>query len=233
MANDFARGDMEMTLIICVLEIVYLFLWMGSGNKLFFFIALGIFLWWIYEMRREARLRQEKIEQETIQKLEKIPHNRRAVSDDCLSAILLDELSKTFYYLERDDVESNFKKKSYSFDEIYECAIAVNDSICSLISKGGTHGWSIINYDAQIYNEEDFKEEDTIHKLSLKIIVDDLSKPLIEFVFFEDKKGMEKDSEEYEEIWQECKNWHQKISVTIKRGSREIEKIAVNNWAHN
>lgn len=222
-----------MTLIICVLEIVYLFLWMGSGNKIFFLVALAIFLWWIYEMRKEAKIRQEKIEQDTIQKLERIPHNRRAVSEDCLSAILLDETAETFYYLQREDVESNFKKKSYSFDEIYECAIAVNDSICCLISKGGIHGWSILQDDVEIYNEEDFKEEDTIKKLSLKIIVDDLSKPLIEFTFFEDKRGIEKDSDEYEEIWRECKKWHQKISVIIKRDNRERDKIAVNNWAHN
>lgn len=101
-----------MTLIICVLEIVYLFLWMGSGNKIFFLVALAIFLWWIYEMRKEAKIRQEKIEQDTIQKLERIPHNRRAVSEDCLSAILLDETAETFYYLQREDVESNFKRRA-------------------------------------------------------------------------------------------------------------------------
>lgn len=97
----------------------------------------------------------------------------------------------------------------------------------------GIHGWSILQDDVEIYNEEDFKEEDTIKKLSLKIIVDDLSKPLIEFTFFEDKRGIEKDSDEYEEIWRECKKWHQKISVIIKRDNRERDKIAVNSWAHN
>ncbi|MED3662170.1 hypothetical protein NST62_11335 [Ureibacillus sp. FSL K6-8385] len=182
-------------------------------------------------MRKEARLRREKIEQDTIRRLERIPHNRRAVSDDCLTAILLDEHSKTFYYLKRDDVESGFKKKSYSFDEIYECAIAVNGSICSLISKGGIHGWSILNDDVEIYNEEAFKEEDTIKKLSLKIAVDDLSNPIIEFVFFEDKRGIEKDTEEYEEIWKECRNWHKKISIIIKRNQKN--QVAVSNWAHN
>ena len=34
------------------------------------------------------------------------------------------------------------------------------------------------------------------NKLSLKIIVDDLSNPLIEFVFFEDKRGIDTESEE-------------------------------------
>lgn len=220
-----------MTLLICILEIAYLFLWMGSGNKLFFYVALGIFIWWIYEMRKDAKERREKIEKDTIRKLERIPHNRRAVSDDCLTAILLDEPSKTFCYAERENVDSNFKKRSYSFDEIYECAIVVNDHLVSLISKGGIQGWSLIHEGKERYEEEGVEEEETVNKLSLKIVVDDLSDPLIEFVFFEDKKGIDKDSEEFEEMWQECKNWHQKIGVIIKRDSRE--KIAVNSWAHN
>lgn len=49
-----------MSLIICVLEIVYLFLWMESGNNIFFFVALGIFLWWIIERREEEKRYQEK-----------------------------------------------------------------------------------------------------------------------------------------------------------------------------
>lgn len=220
-----------MSLIICVLEIVYLFLWMESRNNIFFFVALGIFLWWIIERREEEIRYQEKIEKDTIEKLERIPHNRRAVSEDCLSAILLDDYSKTFYYVKRKDVDSNFKKKSYAFDEIYECASSVNDNIYSLISKGGIHGWSILNDDEELYSDDDVDEEDVINKLSLKLIVDDLSNPLIEFVFYEDERGIDTESEEFEEIWEECKNWHKKFSIIIKRDQRE--KVAVNSWVHH
>lgn len=220
-----------MTLLICVLEIAYLFLWMGSGNKIFFFIALGIFLWWIIEMRREKVRYQEKVEKDTVQKLERIPHNRRYVTEDCLSAMLLDEYSKTFHILEREDVEEKFKKKSYAFDEIYECAIVENEEHFSLISKGGR---SLIGENTQDFedDEEDlFDDEDKIYKLSLKMIVDDLSNPLIEFVFFEDKRGIEKDSEEYMEIYEQCESWHQKIGVIIKRENHV--NVAVKSWAHN
>lgn len=226
-----------MTLFICLLEIAYLFLWMRSGNNIFLIVAIGIFLWWIYERRKEAILYQEKIEKDTVKELEKVSHNRRIVSDDCLTALLLDEYTRQFYYAEREDVESDFEIKKYSFDEIYECAIVENGYHFSLISKGGIHGWSLIENGNQVFTDEAEEEEDAdekeglIKKLSLKIIVDDLSQPLIEFVFIEDTHGIEKDSEEYKELWEECKNWHQKIGIIIKRESNE--SVAVNSWAHN
>src|SRR5690606_7357477 len=108
--------------------------------------------------------------------------------------------------------------------------ISVNDNIYSLISKGGIHGWSILNDDEELYSD-DVDEEDVINKLSLKLIVDDLSNPLIEFVFYEDERGIDTESEEFEEIWEECKNWHKKFSIIIKRDQRE--KVAVNSWVHH
>ena len=121
-----------MTLIEVILNVSHnlrvgnsLFVFMdGIWKQDFFLCCIRNFSLVDFEKARGRKRYQEKIEQDTIQKLERIPHNRRAVSEDCLSAILLDDNSKTFYYLKREDVESNFKKKSYSFDEIYECAIS-------------------------------------------------------------------------------------------------------------
>lgn len=222
-----------MTLLICVLEIVYLFLWMGSGNNIFFFVALAIFLWWIVEMRKETIRQQERVEKDTVRKLERIPHNRRVVSEDYLTALLLDEYSRTLYFVEREDVEENFQRKSYTFDEIYECTIAENKKHYSLISKGGIHGWSLLSERTDSLEEEEeiFDDDEKVKKLSLKLIVDDLSNPLIEFVFFEDDRGIDKHAEEYKEILEECKSWHRKIGVIIKRESQE--KVAVSSWAHN
>lgn len=236
--NLNTRGEVEMTLVICVLEIVYLFLWMGSGKGIFLLVALAIFGWWIVEMRREAIRHSEKIEEETINQLEEITHNRRVVSDDCLKALLLDEYSKTFYFAERKDVESNFDFKDFNFDEIYECAIVENGRIVLHISRGGIQGWSLIDdktrdllINQEVEDEEEYEEDDLVESLGLKIIVDDLASPMIEFKLFEEERGLEKDSEEYREYSTTCKNWYRKFGVIIKRGSKE--KVEVNNWAHN
>lgn len=227
-----------MSLVICVLEIVYLFLWMGSGKAIFLFVALGTFAWWIVERRREAIRYNEKIEEDTINQLEKIPHNRRVVSDHCLKALLLDEYSKTLYFAEREDIETNFTFNHYSFGEIYECAMVENGKIISHISKGGVQGWSLIDdktrdlfMNLEIEDEEEDEEEDMVESLGLKLIVDDLSNPMIEFTLFEDERGMDKESDEYQEYLTTCKNWYHKFGVIIKRGKRE--NVDVNHWVHN
>ena len=101
----------------------------------------------------------------------------------------------------------------------------------ALISRGGLLGGTLLDDggNSLVYimepenNKKNDTEEtediskDTVSKLSLKLVVDDLASPIIEYVFLESEEKIDKDSDEYKDAAKECKKWHQMISVLIKR----------------
>jgi len=227
-------------LFLLLLEVVYLFLSFKSGNTLFFIIAVVLGFWWYYEFNKEVKKRNEAILDETIQKVEQHPHTRYIISPDYLSALMLDEQSNTLKILEREEVDEDFDIKEYDFEELYEIAIVEDDNNVALTSKGGVHGWSLIEGGAKVevhVNEleevPEIKEKSKdVKKLMLKLVVDDLADPIVEYVFLDNEQEIPKDLEEYKDIFKECSKWYQKISVIIKRNEHEkkIQEIAIKGW---
>lgn len=58
---------------------------------------------------------------------------------------MLDEYSNTLRILEREHIDDDFDKKEFDFDELYEIAIVEDGNNVALTSKGGVHGWSLID----------------------------------------------------------------------------------------
>lgn len=234
-----------MRIFLFLLELVYLYLAFETGKTIYFIVASVLFFWWLYEYKTEANRMEEFIEKDSIKKIETIPHTSYILSMDYLRAMVIDENSNMFYLAEREDIESNFEEKGHSFEEIFEVAIVEDNEITSLISRGGVYGWSLIDGGASIKvngkepknvkseqevedeEEVEVEEQDVVKKLSIRLVVNDLSNPIVEYIFIDEPEGMEKDSEEYKELVKECENWHQKITVIIKRH----EKVPVLNWA--
>ena len=226
-------------LFLLLLTVVYLLLAFNSGKVIFVIITLGVGAWWLYELKKEVEKRNEAILNETIQKVEQHPHTRYIISSDYLSALMLDERTDTLRILEREQIDEDFDKKEFDFKELYEIAIVEDGNNVALTSKGGVHGWSLIDggtkVDVHVKNkvvessEESENEEEEVKKLMLKLVVDDLSDPIVEYVFLDNDQEIPKELDEYKDLFKECSKWYQKISVIIKRHEHEqkIQEVQI------
>ena len=227
-------------LFLLLLEVVYLFLAFKTGSTLFLIIAVGLGIWWLYELNKEIKKRNEALLDETIQKVEQHPHTRYIISPDYLSVLMLDEYSNTLRILEREEIDEEFDKREFDFEELYEIAIVEDGNNIALTSKGGVHGWSLIDggtkVDIHVNEMEELPEKKEkakeVKKLMLKLVVDDLADPIVEYVFLDNEQEIPKELDEYKDIFKECTKWYQKISVIIKRHEheRKIHEAAIKGW---
>lgn len=192
-------------------------------------IAFGMFIWANIEKRNEAARIDAQRRRTSEDALAQIPHTQQFLSPDYLRALLVCDDTKKFYMATREEDQPQFEIKEYTFHQLFEAAIEEDGSFLSLYPKDGLlsstlddqEGNSVV-YIAESDDEEDEEdEEETVEKLSLKIVVDDLAEPIVEFVFLENEEAIAKESEEYEEAVKHCHEWYQKISVIIKRLERE------------
>jgi len=194
---------------------------------------------------------EEILKKETEEMLEEYPHSQCTISSNYLNALLIDEASQTFFIAKREDVDSDFDVKEYLFNEIYETAIEEDGKQIALISRGGLLGGSLLDDDGNslVYlmepeksSNEDLDDsseqkiekspEQGVSKLSLKVVVDDLSTPIIEYVFWEPDEPISTDAEEYREASKQCKKWHQMISVLIKRHDN-LNKVIIKRYENS
>ncbi|WP_211284564.1 hypothetical protein [Rummeliibacillus pycnus] len=195
--------------------------------------------------------REEVIKKETEEMLEEYPHSQCTISSNYLHALLIDEASQTFFIAKREDIDSDFEVKEYLFNEIYETAIEEDGIQIALISRGGLLGGSLLdgggNSLIYLMEPEKSSKEDSdnateqkvenspeqgVSKLSLKVVVDDLSTPIIEYVFLEPEEPISKEAEEYKEAYKQCKKWHQMISVLIKRHDN-LNKVIIRRYENS
>lgn len=202
------------------------------GAKLIFlFIAFLLFKWGSHQIQLIENGKEEEIKKETEKLLQEFIHSQSTISDDYLNALLLDEASQTLFIATRENLDTGFDVKEFLFNEIYESSIEEDGKQIALISRGGLLGGTLLddggNSLVYIMEPENNKKNDTeetediskatVSKLSLKLVVDDLASPIIEYVFLESEEKIDKDSDEYKDAAKECKKWHQMISVLIKR----------------
>lgn len=197
-------------------------------------IALVIFVWANIERRNEAARIDAQRKQISEDALDQIPHTQQFLSLDYLRALLVCDDTKKFYMVTREEDQSQFEIKEYTFQQLFEAGIEEDGSFLSLYPKDGLLSSTLddreensVVYIVESDDEEDEEdEEETVEKLSLKIVVDDLAEPIVEFLFLENEEGITKDSEEYVEAFKHCYEWYQKISVIIKR----LERVPVRQW---
>ena len=228
--------------IIYILSIVYLFLslQMERGTGVYIIISVALLLWGYIEKKSEASRREAEIRRLSELSLQRIPYTQRLVSPDYLQALLIDEDTSTLYLANREPTENEYEIKEYPFYKIIESAIIEDGVTVSLYPKDGILMSSLpnteegseddsVDSDEEMDKEEETDEEDELEtKLSLKFVFDDLTKPINEYVFIEGEDPDFKESDEYKEASDLCKEWHQKISVIIKRC--EHKKVLVSRW---
>jgi len=201
-------------------------------SNIYFLIGLGVLIagiiryvkeWYIYNDRLNEM--KEASEEE----LMAIPHTHCIISNDCLNALLLNELTNTLFLVSRENLEEDLIKKEISFNKIYEVAI-VEDDIYIARTSNSLIGGSLLGEDLDI--EEEFDDEDlednAVSQLTLKIVADNLSDPILEYDFLDNGEHISREEDEYQEALQLCEEWFQKISVIIKR--YELERVPIRQW---
>lgn len=76
--------------------------------------------------------------------------------------------------------------------------------------------------------DEDDPAYNTVSQLVLKIVADNLSDPILEYVFLDEEEPISREEDEYLESLELCEKWYQKISVIIKR--YELERVPIRHW---
>lgn len=209
------------------LSAVYLVLAFSVENILtrilFFIVAIWLFIWGYKQLKLSAELKEEQLKKELENQLNEIPHTQCVISDDYLTGLLIDENNENVHIVSRENYKKQLQIETYHFSDILEVALIENDNIQTFISKVSKIQNSILNETKEIKQREN---EEGIQKISVKFLVNNLSKSEVEYIFFESKRAISKDSEEYKEIMEICKDWFQKISIIVKR----FETIPVRHW---
>lgn len=201
----------------------------SAGRAIYLFIAIGIFIWGFQGYSRQKIKSKRAIEEKkrmSEASFKAIPHTHYILTDDYLSALLINEETDTLSIASKEELDEKMKRKDFRFNQIIEVAIVEDKKVLSHITKNGGLSGSLLKGKEDKKNDED--EEDTVTQLSIKMVVDDFSKPVVEYVFMENSRPMSKDDEEYKDVLKLCEQWHQMISVIIKR--HEKERTLVRNW---
>lgn len=218
---------MEIILLYC-LGVVWIVLALIVKNTvlmgIFVIISIICFVWANHIKKSDAKKRDDECKRVSEEELAKIAHTQCFLSTDYLSALLINEQTKLFYIANREYNNPEFEVKKFTFNQILEAAVEENGSVLALLPKDGLIGSLLPN--GEIIDGADSDEDETVEKLSLKIVVDNLLEPIVEYVFMENNQSITKDSEEYEKVFTQCNEWYQKISVIIRRH----ERVPVRQW---
>ncbi|QUG42917.1 hypothetical protein KD050_06630 [Psychrobacillus sp. INOP01] len=227
-------------LFIFLLFVVYFALSLSLESTkaigIYLIISLGLFFWGVIEWRRIINRRNTENRTRCEELIAAIPHTQSLISENLLNAMLIDDVNNILYILQRDSLEEDFNIENIPFFQVLEVAIVEEERVLNLYPKEGLLGSTLVNNeeimdedsDGDEEDEEGEEEEESIEALCLKIVVDDLTKPILEYPFVEFGKLLAIDSEEYIEANSLCNEWYQKICIIIKR--YEHDKVVVRLW---
>lgn len=192
---------------------------------------IGLFFY--VRMEWKDSIERREIEKPIInQLLSDIPHTQKIFSKNKLNGLLINEESSHLYLVRRDYLAKEFGREKIPFEKILEVAIVEDECVVSLIPQNGLLHSLHDNEENFIVEQADSDEEEdednTVEKLSLKIVVDDLTNTLKEFVLIENDRPKSKDSDEYTKVYELCEEWYQKLFIIIKR--YEHDKVFVRKW---
>ena len=224
-------------LFIFLLFVVYFALSLSLESTkaigLYLIISLGLFFWGVIEWRRSINRRNTENRTRCEEMLAQIPHTQSLLSNDLLNAILINEVTTILYVLQRNSLDEDFNIVDFLFQHILEAAVVEDDRVLNLYPQEGLLGSTQV-ISEEIFEEEleeedeEEEEEESVESLCLKIVVDDLTNPIIEYAFIKDDHYLDRDSEEYIEVRELCNEWYQKMCIIIKR--YEHDTVVVRNW---
>lgn len=222
-----------------LLGIIYLFLANAINiiiiQEVFFLIGLPLVCIGIVRYIKERYLAAQALAaltEASTEEIMAIPHTQYTLSSNALHALLLNEQTNMLIIAQREELGGELTITEIPFSKIYEVAI-MEDEVFMLKTKNYLMSGSLLeedNEDEELAEQEDEEEEeDTVTKLSLKLVVDHLSDPILEYTFMDTEEDpISKEEDEYKEAMELCEKWYQKISVIIKR--HELERVPIRHW---
>jgi len=228
------------TVFLLLLGIIYLFLANAMEailiKKTYFLISIALvtvgtirYIKWKYHTYKLMTELKRASEEE----LNNIPHTHSTIASNGLQALLLNEHTKTLLVAMKEDWEAELTKKEVQFNEIYEVAIMEDGHIIARTSNG-LFNESLLEEDHRSLGEEEDMDEDEseeieeISHLAIKLVVDNITAPIIEYAFLELEDAISKEDDSYQEAMELCEQWFQKISIIIKR--YELERVPIHRW---
>ncbi|SDO09083.1 hypothetical protein SAMN05518871_11036 [Psychrobacillus sp. OK028] len=223
-------------LFIFLLFIVYFALSLSLESTkaigLYLIISLVLFFWGVLEWQRIINGRNLENRRRLEELLAEIPHTESLSSDNLLNVMLIDDVNSIFYLLQRDSIAEDFNIAAIPFSQVLEVAIVEDERVLNLYPKDGILESTLENdeeiEDYEESDDEEEEEDESIEALSLKIVVDDIANPILEYPFIQNEQILFLDSEEYSEAISICNEWYQKICIIIKR--YEHSNVAVRLW---
>jgi len=236
----FEGGMFMKTVFLLLLGIVYLFLANAMEailiKKVYFLIGIALVIvgviryirakYHTYKIMTELKLASEE-------ELKNIPHTHGTIANDSLHALLLNEQTKTLLLAVKEDWEAEMTKKEIYFNELYEVAI-VEDGVIIARTSNGLFSDSLLEEEENFVVEDDdiedddYEELEEVSHLALKMVVDNISAPIMEYVFLEQEDAISKEDDTYIEAMELCEQWFQKLSIIIKR--HELERVPIRTW---
>lgn len=223
-----------------LLGIIYLFLANAIDiiiiQELFFLIGLVLVGIGIVRYIKERYLAAQAIAaltEASTEEIMAIPHTQYTLASNALHALLLNEQTNMLIIAQREELGEELTITEIPFSKIYEVAI-MEDEVFMLKTKNYLMSGSLLEDNEELVEEdededEDEVEEDTVTKISLKLVVDHLSDPILEYIFMDTEEDpISKEEDEYKEAMELCEKWYQKISVIIKR--HELERVPIRHW---
>ncbi|WP_155593538.1 hypothetical protein [Lysinibacillus cavernae] len=216
-----------------LLGIIYLFLAnaieLAIIKQLFFLIGLALVgigsIRYIKE-RYIAVQTLAEMKEASEEEIKAIPHTQITLSSDALNALLLNEQTSMLIVALREALDEELKITEIPFNKIYEVAI-MEDEVFMVKTKNHLMSGSLLGEEEEL--EEVDSEEDKISQLSLKLVVDHLSDPILDYIFMDNgEKPISREEDDYKEAAELCEKWFQKISVIIKR--HELERVPIRHW---
>lgn len=228
------------TIFLLLLGIIYLFLANAMEailiKKTYFLIGIALvtvatirYIKWKYHTYKLMTELKRASEEE----LNNIPHTHSTIASNGLQALLLNEHTKTLLVAMKEDWEAELTKKEVQFNEIYEVAIMEDGHIIARTSNG-LFNESLLEEDHRSLGEEEDMDEDEseeieeVSHLAIKLVVDNITAPIIEYAFLELEDAISKEDDSYQEAMELCEQWFQKISIIIKR--YELERVPIRRW---
>lgn len=223
--------------VIYLLSAIYFFLSFSMDQirsiGLYLIISVMLFFWGTWEWKR----RNEEINEENRliveELLEEIPHTQKLVTPNNLNALLINEVTNILYIARREESGIDFEITDIPFNKILEAALIEDGETIAVFPKEGILSSRLKIEAGEEEEEEDIdeyeeEEEEFEFNLCFKIVSDDLSQPIHSFTYLDDYKEDYKETEHYEEATGVCHEWHQKLSIVIRR--YQYDRVMVNKW---
>ena len=153
-----------------------------------------------------------------------IPLNDSYLGDDGVSGISVLESQNKIAIIKRNNLNESFTPIFIDFNKIIESSIKEDGETVTKTNRGsqvaGTLvGGALAGGVGAVVGGLGAKQTsiESVRKITLEIVIDDLRSPIHEIVFFISPTPLSKNESIYKQIYSNANKWHKMMSIILKR----------------